>query len=253
MDAAFEAGSGVFVGNDVVDLEVKGSRGKAADTRFVRRVLDSTEYAALEQASEPDLELWTFWACKEAAFKVVSKLLGGPPVFRHAAFGSRLGPRHDPGDGMLMRSGVVEYEGRSLRVVTMAHANVVHAFSVARRRPDPDPVSELRLGLELLAAPDRPWAGEYGELLERLTEREAEPVHGLASAAVRLGARHALAQTLGIAESRLEIVCDPGPAARRPPRVLLDGARCACDVSLSHHGRWIAWALHAPPIVRELG
>jgi hypothetical protein len=48
---------------------------------------------------------------------------------------------------------------------------------------------------------------------------------------------------MGVPEHRLEIVCAPGPTSQRPPRVLLDGAETEADVSLSHDGRLIAWAL----------
>ena len=60
---------------------------------------------------------------------------------------------------------------------------------------------------------------------------------------MRLGARAALSTALGVEEGRLEIVCAPGATGRRPPRVLLDGSPAAADVSLSHHGNWIAWAI----------
>jgi hypothetical protein len=53
-------------------------------------------------------------------------------------------------------------------------------------------------------------------------------------------------------EARVEIVCAPGPASQRPPRVLLDGRDAEADVSLSHDGRWIAWALWAPPMPETL-
>lgn len=68
-------------------------------------------------------------------------------------------------------------------------------------------------------------------------------MHSFPSAAVRMLARAALAETLGAHEGDVEIVCDPGVTGRRPPRVFLRGEPAPCDVSLSHHGRWVAWAL----------
>ena len=72
---------------------------------------------------------------------------------------------------------------------------------------------------------------------------ERDAVYSHQSAAVRLGARADLARALAVDEERLEIVCDPGPTGRRPPRVLLNGLRTAADVSLSHDGQWIAWVI----------
>jgi hypothetical protein len=91
-----------------------------------------------------------------------------------------------------------------------------------------------------------PHGARFEELLTRFTDREADAVHHVQSALVRLSARSALANAIGADESRLEIVCEPGPTGRRPPRVYLDGAAAAdLDVSLSHDGDWIAWAYSA--------
>ena len=61
--------------------------------------------------------------------------------------------------------------------------------------------------------------------------------------------RAALSTALAVAESRIEVVCDEGPKGRVPPEVWLDGSPSPADVSLSHHGRWLAWGVrsNAPP------
>jgi hypothetical protein len=63
---------------------------------------------------------------------------------------------------------------------------------------------------------------------------------------VRLESRAHLASELAVAEERLEIVSAGGRTGRVPPAVLLDGLPAAVDLSLSHHGYWIAWALLIP-------
>ncbi len=60
---------------------------------------------------------------------------------------------------------------------------------------------------------------------------------------MRLAARAALAKALGVDEARVQVVSNDGPKGRIPPEVLLDGEPAPADVSLSHHGRWLAWAL----------
>ena len=97
--------------------------------------------------------------------------------------------------------------------------------------------------VERLDRPETPWAGSLENLLQRLTESERASVHAAASAAVRIGARAEVARFLDLPEDRVEIVCAPGPYGRRPPAVLVDGAPAKVDVSLSHDGPWIAWAL----------
>ncbi len=91
------------------------------------------------------------------------------------------------------------------------------------------------------------------DLAARLTDRELEAVYSRESAAVRLGARADLAELLRVDQGRLEIVCAPGPAGRRPPQVLLDGHQAPADVSLSHDGRLIAWVLWVEPETGEGG
>ena len=212
------------VGNDVVDLRDPRTVGKAGDARFLARVLDQGELAAVAGSPHPDEALWMHWAGKEATYKVVSKLRDEPPVFVHRDF--VVG-----GEG-------VDHEGSRYPLQITRHGAVLHALSCAGA-----PLTGVLPGMGRLDQPDAPWSGSLEVLRSRLTDREADPVHSLASAAVRLGARAALSDVMAVEERRLEIVCAPGATGRRPPRVLLDGSPATADVSLSHHGDWIAWAI----------
>lgn len=214
------------VGIDVVDLADPRCRGKAADRRFVERILHASEAAAVASDPDPDRALWRLWAAKEAAFKVVSKTEGAPPPFVHAAF------RMD-GDLVRWRAREVpvrlEERGEALVVVAWeaesgdldVRWDVAEAGAV-----DPDP------GLDLDALVRR-----------HLHEAERPPVHSRPSALVRLAARRALAEALAAPEARVAVVCPGGPAGRVPPVAHLDGQRAPADVSLSHHGRYLAWAV----------
>jgi hypothetical protein len=51
-----------------------------------------------------------------------------------------------------------------------------------------------------------------------------------------------MASPLGVPEGDLEIGCGPGQPGRRIPKVLLRGEEIPVDLSLSHHGRLLAWA-----------
>lgn len=216
--------AGMAVGNDVVDLRDPRTTGKDRDSRFLARVLRDHERAAVAASADSHEALWLHWAAKEAAYKVVSKLRGEPPVFVHRDF--------------VVVGDAVEHEGARYPLDVRRHGPALHAASCVGA-----PLHELVTGLGRLDDADAPWGGTLDELMARLSGREADPVHSLASAAVRLGARGALAAAMGVEEDRLEIVCAPGVTGRRPPFVLLDGAPAAADVSLSHHGDWIAWAI----------
>lgn len=213
--------AGPVVGNDVVDLDDPRTSGKADDVRFVDRVLAPEEHARLASADDRDVELWRCWGAKEAAYKVVSKLAGTPPVFVHRDFVSS--------------SDSVLHQGVRYPLAVELHGCVLHAVACAGAAP-----ADTLLGVEPLHGGP---VGGLEDLLPRFTPREADAIHSLASAAVRLSARGAAARALGVQESRLEIVCAPGPKGRRPPRLLLDGKPAPADVSLSHHGDWVGWAL----------
>lgn len=234
------------MGNDVVDMLDPRLQGKPEDRRFVGRVLSPSERQLLDASADPSLELWCLWAAKEAAYKAVSKLRPEPPVFSHAAFvvdwADSFTPSSPPAP---VRSGVVRFEEVQTPVVVIRSTEALHALAHTSAPPEASP--DIGWGLEPLASPGASWHGPLPELMARLSEREQDAVHSLQSAAVRLAARAVLAAALCVAERRLEIVCDPGPYGRRPPRVCLDGASTGADVSLSHAGRWIAWAYWVDP------
>ena len=232
-----------MLGIDVVDLGNPRTSGKASDDRFVQRVCSTDEADNLRADQDPELDLWCRWAAKEAAFKVVSKVRGAPPSFVHRAFETDW---HDeaiaPEDGMeaLVRSGYVHYDGAHVPVVVRRSGAALHsvAFCVGLEG------GLIRRRVAELEAPGERWSSPLEELESLFTERELDAIHSYASAAVRLAARGDLAGSLGISEDRLEIVCPPGPTGLRPPHVLLDGEPTRrADVSLSHDGPWIAWAI----------
>lgn len=220
--------SRTLVGNDVVDLDHPATRNKAGHGRFLERVLAPAERAAVTADVDPHVALWTRWAAKEAAYKVVSKLRGQPPVFVHRAF--------------VTGADAVEFEGTRVPVHVTRAGSILHVVASLGAGP-----GSLVARTAPLSSADAPWNAPLDALLRHFTTREAEAVHTLASAAARLGARAELASLLDVEERRLEIVCAPGPMGRRPPLVLLDGVPAPADLSLSHHGRWIAWALFAGP------
>jgi phosphopantetheinyl transferase (holo-ACP synthase) len=237
-----------FVGNDVVDLANPRTEGRGSDDRFLARVFDDAEQAAIRAEGGSDVELWSRWAAKEAAFKAISKVIGVQPAFLHRTFKVEWSsgvdadtPAHDAGE-VLVRQGVVRHGDHVADVTVLHRPGAVHA--VALCAPDRTPASAtVHRRVERLVDPTSRWSGSLEDLMSRFSQREADAVRSVESAAVRLGARAEVAQLLGVAEERVEIVCDPGPVSRRPPRVLLDGTAARADVSLSHDGGCIAWAI----------
>lgn len=213
------------IGNDVVDLGDPRCGGKAGHERFLRRVFHPSEADRIRSSPDPDHALWLHWAAKEAAFKVVSKLVATPPPFVHAAY--RVDPERE----------VVRHGQWTVAFRVEAFGERIHVVAV---EGDAEGwLAEVASGMGTLS--EGTWPDP--ELEAHFSAREREGVHSRASAEARLRARAALAVRLGVTEGRIEIVTAGGRVGRTPPRVLLDGEPAPADASLSHHGRWVAWAL----------
>jgi hypothetical protein len=50
---------------------------KSTDSRFLKKILTDTEIEQVRCSDDPDAALWSFWACKEAAYKVIQKQTSG--------------------------------------------------------------------------------------------------------------------------------------------------------------------------------
>jgi len=111
-----------MLGNDVVDLADAETRAGAQHPRFDARVLSAAERAAL--AAAPDTEAarrlrWTFFAAKEAAYKLVRRLEPRTP-FAPTRFEVTL-----LGDGAAR----VRHEGRVLDVALEECDGAIHAVA----------------------------------------------------------------------------------------------------------------------------
>lgn len=221
---------GPAVGNDVVDTTHPRCAGKSADHRFLARILTPAEAETVRSASDPDRCLWLHWAAKEAAFKAATRVRGEPPVFEHAAFRVDL---PEAGDAV---EGSVRWEELVLPWREWQAPHAVGGIHVVCWAEGPDGPPDLHGGTEAIPDGDR-------IPRNRFTERERRAVHSPPSGWARLRARAHLAELAGVDEDVLEIVTADGPPGRVPPAVLMRGEPTGWSVSLSHHGRLVAWAL----------
>lgn len=243
----------LLVGNDIVDLRDRRCPGKSRHLRFVSRIFHPEEASRILSAPDADGTLWLHWAVKESAYKVASKFLGKPPVFEHASFCVHVD--HAPEvvvetDSDFNTSGRVAYKEWVFPFRASWSTNRIHALAWCGEDPSlPPPDVEIATGEARVQATTREDGGSTEEvdpyeflMNERFTARERSSIHSPRSAHVRLMARSAVAGQLEIDESRLEVVCGDAPTGRTPPRIYLDDSRSVVDVSMSHHGRHVAWA-----------
>ncbi len=239
------------VGNDVVDLEHPRLAGGAWSPRLEKRILAPEEREWLHHTASsypPALRFWSLWAAKETAYKVLCKAAGKTPVLEHRAFVSRL--RLTRGlDDMAEVSGSVRNGPLEVHLAGWASAGYVHLVGTGSHRdqregpePPPDPL-RLEMGVERVAEDL-----VVESFREEFTRREWEGVHGVPSARARILARTRLRALLSPFSGSLEIVTSGERPGRTPPVVLVDGTpRPDLELSLSHHGRYVAWALLLPP------
>jgi phosphopantetheinyl transferase (holo-ACP synthase) len=208
------------MGNDVVDLAAPGNLGKSADGRFCGRVFTAEERALIAGAARPDTLLWAFWAAKEATYKAVSR--GDPAVCsiprQYRVF---LDTGNEAGTAARLAGKVITPRGElSLRVAVTA--DWVHAL-----------------------------AAESEEDIERICQqvelREGTGSDVNPSAFVREALLREIARFLDCAAGDLSVV--KGPGAPGVPCVLFRGRLLAVEVSLSHDGRFAAFAFDPATLI----
>jgi phosphopantetheinyl transferase (holo-ACP synthase) len=189
-----------WVGNDVVDLTC--AHLPPPHVRFADRVLCEEERWNVRASTEPSRALWSYFACKEAAYKLFVKAERRQLPFAH----------------------------RQFRV--SGDLQTVHS-----------PYGECQLRV---ASSPTGWCHAVASFGQLVTWRVVRlPAGTDASQAARDAALRLASVSTGIASDELQIVRSPD--ARRwdgagPPQLLRGHAPLRLDVSLSHHGRFVAVA-----------
>lgn len=204
----------MLVGNDVVDLRDPENQPGAIHERFDERVFGPDEQADIRDAASPHLMRWALWAAKESAYKVARKM--DPRVhFSPRAFSVRL-PHLDPAGRQALVADVRHAAGR-FQVRILGTDEWVHAVAASSGS-----------GFDTVG-----W--KLRSLGPAHVANRSDVEAGLR---VRRLARSAIASALAIVPSDIVIAA----AAKRAPRVWSRGQRLAVDLSMSHHGRFVACA-----------
>lgn len=197
------------VGNDVVDLRDPRNQPSAIHPRFDIRVFGEDERALLDTVADRLARhrlRWTLWAAKEAAFKALARRMPG----------LRFHPR---------RFAVTAPAPRGGRET----ATVRHVAGVLD-------VRFHRTAARVHAVASDPGAPESVAGAAPIAARTAGTPHGASAEVRRLAARQ-IGALLDVPADRVEITRGGAPLA------MFDGAPLPVLPSLSHDGRWVAWAL----------
>lgn len=206
------------VGNDIIDLKDPGKTGKSRDARFISRVFTSAERDVIFRSSRPDETLWTLWAGKEAAYKAAVK---SDPLVCSIP---RAYPVEMSGNGDLpLRRGTVGTPAGTIWIRVIREGDVLHVIGTDS---PPGSREEVVWGVESLDSP----------------ERNAASSPGRESCLVRESLLRRLSAFLKRSPCELEIRRVMGDRGLGPPRVYIQGQPSDLDVSMSHDGRFAAYA-----------
>lgn len=192
-----------MLGNDVVDLEDREAAPGATHPRFDERVFAAEELECLRRSPSPGRLRWVLWAAKESAYKAAKKL-DPRTIFSPRRFVVRLDAAN---------LGCVRVGERRFSIVARVERAVCHVVACA----------ELPHGVIVVSG------------LQRLVSDARRPP--LPAYAVRRFTIDEMTPWLGARAGDLELVSEG-----RVPRFRLSGRPVPADVSLSHHGRFVAFA-----------
>lgn len=208
----------LHVGNDIVDLFTKGTAGRAKDNRFVDRILTDDEKKVLFCRQEsPDSLLWALWAAKETAFKAVNKsfpdISSAPRRYAVTLQAQSLKSKI---------AGCVNTPAGAVAVSIFIRDTHIHCIGTTG---NPDDLDNVVFGTKRMDA-------ESEELLYRQQ-----------SVQVRKLAKEKIARCFNMDTGNIDIRRSRQKKQPGPPVIRFNDRESFMDISLSHHGRYVAFAV----------
>jgi len=231
------------IGNDVVDLISPANRQKSTDSRYLKKILTDTEIEQVLCSDDPDAALWSIWVCKEAAYKVLIKQTGdavfvprrwsvhfqnsSPAAIRHG--------RPAPDDAQINEN-TSEFTTGDV-IIPGRQSIPVRLFSSFSYRHC--------LAADCLDALDQAiWRVVTLPEAQKGTENDPSAF-----------ARGCLARRLGTFlkedSCQIEIRRQKKDGELQPPVVYLNDVKTDIDISLSHDGRFVAYAMIYDDLVKS--
>jgi phosphopantetheine--protein transferase-like protein len=202
-----------YVGNDVVDLKEPANAGKSRDPRFLKKILTDAEIEFIKNAERPQAALWSLWACKEAAYKVKNKSFPDIAFIprRWQVVFNKLQSDYSDSEVIIPEKGSVYI--RLFSNIQYVHCVGADSFAV---------LDQLIWSVEVLPE-----------------EKEISPSLFLRD---RLGEK--LANNLSLNFHDIKIRRTKINGELQQPCVYVDGKETDINISLSHDGRFVAYAYY---------
>lgn len=228
----------IKIGNDIVDLE-RSPKHKAQDQRFMQRVFTPQEQAAILEAKDPETLLWLFWAAKEAAYKAISKI-DSPPVFSHKLFEVSLSPD---------KYWVVKYQEHIAKCYTHIVENqLVHVICVLyeTQQNTLSLKTQCHQNIHKISKQEQLYWQDGANLENAFSATELESINHPESAIARCKLKDHIEQQKQWPIDEIEVIRPSKNKKMHPPYLLYQGNKTEIDISLSHHGAYVAWVSTQP-------
>jgi len=206
------------VGNDIVDLTDQYAREKADDPRFVNRVLTPDEQECLASSDTPNHLLWAFWSAKETAYKIISK--SHPDVSSAPRrFDVTLEDTHNR-----ITSGKVKTPYGVVHILVIFDNDYIHCVGVEDQHVTS---KRIKHGMYFIGDKNCHNIKEQAKT-ESMMAREA--------------AKNGIASYLMLSPEDIDIIRPKTSQRNTPPYVSINGKKIDIDISLSHDGKYVAYA-----------
>lgn len=188
--------------------------------RFLKKILTDAEITFVQKAVNPDEVLWSFWACKETACKVIQRVSPDTAFIprRWQVIVKTITPRYTEGevavwgrDGIMFRL----FPGR----------DYVHCVG----SDDPASLDDLKTAVRILPDAEKNFPSMF----------------------LRTCFKEDLTGYFSCEQDDIEIAREKDGKALRPPDIYIRGKKTGMAFSMSHDGRFVAYAFHEPPHIRR--
>ena len=196
-----------MIGNDIVDLHYAAQYHNWRRPGYLNKVFTGEERARIENSTTPDLLVWTLWSVKESAYKLGAQR-GAERKYAPKQLVTEYLRRQ--ADGAVVYS--VCYEGNRCRVLVEQNAEYVHSVALPWKTNRED----LRIGLVDLPFDD-------------LDQQRSN---------LRQALYHDYVVRTGTASGNFSVQ----KGAQAVPSLFYNSQRLNLPLSLSHHGRFGAFA-----------
>ncbi|MBN1655785.1 MAG: 4-phosphopantetheinyl transferase family protein [Deltaproteobacteria bacterium] len=219
------------IGNDVVDLSDPETREGALHRRFDIRVFSSKERALIRSSADAHRARWAFWAAKESAYKLAKKL-DSSVIFSPVQF--KLTLRRNG-------SWVVDHQDKPIPVLFAHSRRCVHAIAVSLSSGSycgPAIYRSKEIGNGAMRRLVKTPSGEVFMFGRARADSKTKTNPESLSRYARRQAADAIGLLLGISPGEIAIFNRAGI-----PRARFRDEGLPVDLSLSHHGGYVAYAV----------